>query len=186
MGARAPLERAKAHRDGCKLQSQKVDIDSERLKSLVDDLDIDELLNLVSLTDIAQAWCRYETKHEHDLQSATEDPDWWAVDLWNTHEFLKDEDRRREGLLALLEVASTGYILGMIGAGPLEDFITADEDRVRWLEFQAAESPNLREALKSAWIEHTRPRWVIERLERAARGPMVRAVRPPGAGAGRS
>ncbi len=48
-----------------------------------------------------------------------------------------DEERLRDGVLALVAAAETDQDFGNIGAAVLEYVVTTDEDRLRWLEAQA-------------------------------------------------
>jgi hypothetical protein len=45
-----------------------------------------------------------------------------------------DEHRVRAGLSALVERATSDFVLECVGAGPLEGFVCDDESRIRWIE----------------------------------------------------
>jgi hypothetical protein len=83
-----------------------------------------------------------------------------------------NEEVARELLVKLVDHAPSDDVLGNVGAGPLEDFIDGDDDRVRWIEEQAASSPKFRTALAKVWI-WSEPAWVFERVERAAGVPLA-------------
>ena len=66
----------------------------------------------------------------------------------------------------LVERAPNDRVLGGVGAGPLEDFISDNEDRLLWIERRAAASARFREALRHVWIWELGPN-VLARVERA-------------------
>jgi hypothetical protein len=68
-------------------------------------------------------------------------------------------------------------LLGYVGAGPLEIFVSNDESRIRWIEEQAARSPRFRRALGNVWTWGTESNEVAARMEAAAG---VRLARPKG------
>jgi Family of unknown function (DUF6869) len=146
--------------------------DPKHLQELLDDFRMDELLSLVTLEEIAEAWCRYQTR-PHIAGVEEEDADWWAVELLMDSDFLSDERRVRQTLTLLINQAPSEDVLGVVAAGPLENFVTDDEDRLRWIEEQAKESPRFREALRRAWLWDL-PAEAFARLERAAGGELPR------------
>ncbi len=143
------------------------------LVRLLDDDRLNDLLARVSLTDVADAWRCYYERSISGEQVDYSDPDWWAVQFWLSPAPVFDrEELGREGLLAL--VTSVGDdLLHYVGAGPLEDFIDAIEDRIRWFEESAARLPEFRKALAYVHVGYE-PEWVWDRLERAAGVPLVR------------
>jgi hypothetical protein len=128
----------------------------------LDDDYLDRLLNTVTLDDIAAAWCR----HNSELGKGIEDPDWWAVDFVLSSDLESNRDLHRATLLKLFEHADSEDLIACVGAGPLEDFISEDEDDLQWLEAQAASNVKLRSALGGVWIRVSEP--TFERLDRAA------------------
>lgn len=151
------------------------------LQELVDDDDLDGLLARVTLDDIADAWWRHHLReYGSNTDAALADPDWWAIEAWIDHLFDKDEELCRQGIGALAERTPPGADPGNVGAGPLEEFVCADEDRLRWIEDEAERSPNFRKALGSVWIARDVPPDVFLRVERAAGTELAwPAVGPP-------
>lgn len=133
----------------------------------LEDADVQEVLDSVSLDEIAVAWvCFHQRPHAYE-DDWSEDPDWWAIEFWQSKVWYADEPVVRDGLLCLLRHASTD-VLGDIGAGPFEDYIGgADEDRLQWFETQAARSADFRQALGTVRISNE-PTEVFDRLQRAA------------------
>jgi hypothetical protein len=146
--------------------------DPKHLQELLDNFQVDELLSLVTLEEIADAWCRYQTR-PHVSGVEDEDPDWWAVELLMDSHFHADEQRVRTTLDLLIERAQDDDVLGVAAAGPLEDFLTADEDRLRWIEQRAAESLRFRQALRHVWVWRL-PSEAFARIEEAAGQPLAR------------
>jgi hypothetical protein len=135
---------------------------STRMEAMVDDGRLDDILAEVSLAEIAAAWVCYESR----AANSSDDDDWWAIEFWLGLGYQR-EDVAREGLLALVS-AAPDELLGHVGAGPFENFICADEDRIAWMEQQAAASSRFRAALANIHVWGVEKRWVAERLERAA------------------
>jgi hypothetical protein len=138
--------------------------------------DLDKLLALVSLDEIADAWWRYTMRTGSPDQRTADDqwetdPDGWASEIYYT-DIYKDEDTHREYLRALARRAPDDADLRYFGAGPLEDFIAADVDRLRWIEQEARSSDSFRRALATVWIEDLGPA-VFLRLQAAARTELV-------------
>jgi hypothetical protein len=127
------------------------------LETLVSEERVDELLQVVTPQEIAETWVRY---HHGEA-----DADWWAVELWLSLEWWADEARVRDGLLRLVDAAESDEDLAIIGAGPLETFVSEDESRVQWIEQQAPGSPALRRALAHVWAWELPDRmfWRVER-----------------------
>jgi hypothetical protein len=149
--------------------------DPVELERLVEQGAYGEVLAAVSLAEIAEAWIAYHRAEHVKLDEG--DPFWWAVDFWLSGSGVwADEDLARLGLLALIEAAPDD-LLGHVGAGPLETFVSDDESRVRWIEDQAAQSDRFRRALANVWTWGTEPNAIASRLERAAG---VRLPRPKG------
>jgi hypothetical protein len=145
--------------------------DPKRLEQLMDEFRVDEPLALVTLEEIADAWCRYQTRPHIDGVE-DEDPDWWAVELLMDSTFESDEARVRAVLDLILDRADQEEVFGVFAAGPLEEFVKdCDEDRLVWIEKRAAESSRFREALQRIWIWPLPPE-VFERVERAAGAPL--------------
>jgi hypothetical protein len=139
--------------------------------------DLDGLLALVSLDEIANAWWRYMMRRAAEGEKS--DPDWegdpdgWAIEI-NYTGILEGEDTFRDYLRALAARAPDDDVelLGYFGAGPLEDFITRDEDRLHWIEQEAERSENFRRALATVWVEDFGAS-IFLRLQAAARTELV-------------
>ncbi len=141
-----------------------VPVQSARLERLINEDRTAELLERESLESIAQTWVRYHNTESHSTARLR---DWWAIQIWLGSALLEDEDRRREGLLRLVDAAQSDNDFGIIGAGPLEDFIDDNESRLSWIEAQAQRSASFRRALAGVWI-WTIPEDAFLRVERAA------------------
>src|SRR4051794_8117767 len=115
---------------------------------------------------------RYTRAPESELEGH---PDWWAVDVWFATAFQCDEARVRAAIIALIERAPEGADLGYVGAGPLEDFICRDEERLAWVEAQAARSADFRRALANVWLDPELDPF-FDRIERAAGVPLKRPL----------
>lgn len=144
---------------------------SRHLQNLVDLRLYDELLREVTLADIGEAWVRYHHADSHPADTY-EDPDWWAVELWQ--DTLTDgdawwarEDRVRGGILAIVDAADDDDV-GIIGAAIMEAFISNDAGRLEWLEEQARVSDRFRRSLANVWIGGEVRSDVFLRVERAA------------------
>jgi hypothetical protein len=143
------------------------------MQQLVDAGQFDELLRVVSLTDVACAWMRYHHKIESGDDPGVDDPDWWAVEMWQQDASWTDEQRLRDGVLALVAAAETDQDFGRIGAGVLEYVVTNDEDRLRWIEAQARQSEPFRRCMANMYV------WGNHRDEVAARVEAAAGVRLP-------
>jgi len=148
--------------------------------------DLPTTLGRVSLEEIADAWWRYTLRsQERDRQGHSSpdehDPDWWAVELWiaSRQEHKTHEETVRQLTHLLAERAPAEGDLGFLGAGPVEDFIDADEDRLQWIEQEAERSENFRRALANAWIDDLGPT-VFLRVQRAAGTELVWPLRGSG------
>jgi|SRR5581483_6797728 len=138
------------------------------LEGLVDAGDLDGLLSRVTLDEIADAWWRHNLRDfDDDTDAALADPDWWAVEAWLDHLFDKDEALAARALRALAERVPPEADLGLLGAGPVEEFVT-DEARLCWIESEAARSPNLRAALANVYPKPSLSDEQNARLRRAA------------------
>jgi len=140
------------------------------LQRLVDDEDVAGVLAIVSLDDIAASWCGYHAREVHD----DDDPDWWAIELFMTRDFVADRRRHRAALLRLLAHADSPGVLGVVGAGPLENFVSDDEGDLRWLEAEAPRNPRLREALAVVWCDGEVTAATMARLDAVAARPLPR------------
>jgi hypothetical protein len=159
----------------------------KQLRRLVDDDEkLDDLLSLITLEDAADAWWRY-TVRSHAVQSEGRptaddpwdtDPDSWAIQLWFGKAIHEREETVRQFLHLLAERAPAEGELSYLGAGPVEDFVCDDEERLLWIEEEASRSPNFRGALANVWAWRLPPE-IFLRLERAARVPLSW---PPSAG----
>jgi hypothetical protein len=139
----------------------------DELMALVDERHLDRLLAVVTIEDVADAWWRYTTR-DRTKPDELADAHWWAIELWIGGGPVWDrEDLVRRGLAALAERAPDGADLGSLGAGPIEDSVIEDDDRLRWIEEQAERSPNFKAALANVWIQNLSPGTFL-RVERAA------------------
>ena len=140
-------------------------VDHRKLERLVDEDAIDELFRLVTWDEAAQAWHRHSLWRRavaaKDVDIA-EHPDWWAKELWHSTMLWDTGEMVRSGLLALVVQAPDETALSFVGAGPLEDFVSTNEDDLRWLEEQAATSQRFRKALANVWC--CLPPQVFDRL----------------------
>jgi hypothetical protein len=148
----------------------------DHLNELCDRGELEDLLALVSLDTVATTWCRYT---ERSLAARSEglsyeDPDWWAVNFFLCEAFWRDRNLRRRGLLALLRATDNERVLGCVGAGPLENFVSDDEDDLRWLEEQAPHSESFRIALRNVWADTYVTEATMARLDAAAGEPLAR------------
>jgi hypothetical protein len=138
---------------------------SKELQRLVDEDDLEGLFDVLSVEEIADAWWRY-TQSDPKLRNV-DHPDWWAVELWLGRSVFESEDRGHELIHALAERAPDSADLGFLGAGPVEDYISADEAALQWVEAEARRSENYRKALASVWVDHLPPDAFL-RVEAAA------------------
>src|SRR3954454_9973028 len=150
--------------------------DQDRLNDLCNRGELDELLALVPLDTVAATWCRYTERSiaARADRLPDDDPDWWAVNFFLCRAFWRDGDLQRRGLLALVRATVDERVLGCIGAGPLEDFISDNEEDLLWLEEQARENESLRIALRHVWADTYVTRATMERLDAAAARPLAR------------
>ena len=145
------------------------------MQQLVDARRFDELLRVVSLAEVAHAWMRYQHKVQSGVNPDVDDPDWWAVEMWQEDASWADEQRLREGVLELVAAAETDHDFGIIGAAVLEYVITDDEDRLRWVEAEAQKSEPFRRSMANMYVWGVHRDAVAARVEAAAR---VRLPRP--------
>lgn len=141
------------------------------LEALVDADELDAVLALVSLDEVAEAWCRYQSVH-HPF-GEEEHPDRWAADLLLSREVFRRNELYRTLLLKLVEHADV-EVLGVVGAGPLENFGLVDEENLVWLEQQCRVNSRLRQALANVWVWGELPPAICRRIERAAEVPLAR------------
>ena len=149
---------------------------SQELEELAED--VERLTAVVSIEDIADAWWRYTLRAQDGEAPSENDADWWAVYLWVNPSTYEHESFLRAGLRALADRAPDGADLGYLGAGPVENFVTDDEDRLRWIEREAKRSENFRSALANVWIDDVglTPE-AFERVETAAGQTLRRTPR---------
>jgi len=138
----------------------------------LDDDYVDRLLAMVTLDDIADAWCR----HNSEFGKGIDDPDWWAVDFVLSCGLDMNRELERAILPKLVEHADSEHLIACVGAGPLEDFISEDEDDLRWLEAQAASNVKFRTALGVVRVRVSES--TFERLDRAAGRRLRRPISP--------
>jgi hypothetical protein len=151
-----------------------VDDRSTLLQELIDVEDIDRLIEIVTLDEIATAWCRYSSlRHSVD----DDDPDWWAIELFMTSEIFKRTALYRALLLKLVEHAQSDGVIGAVGAGPLENFVSDDQDDLMWLESECQFNEKLRRALGGVWCAGEVSAETLERLDAAA-GTQLARPRP--------
>jgi hypothetical protein len=136
------------------------------LQEFVDDERLDDLLQVVSLEGIAAAWRCYTARSAAGEYVDFDDPDWWAVEFWLSGGLAYQRDETaREGLLALVR-AVPDELLEDVGAGPLENFIRADEEVVSWIVSEARANGRFRQVLRFVCLA-AEQEWVRERLTAA-------------------
>jgi hypothetical protein len=140
------------------------------LQELVGHGEIDAVLAIVTLDEIGQAWSRYTEQAHAD----EDDPDVWAILLIGESDFRADRTRWRAALLKLVEHAGSDDVLAVVGAGPLEEFVSDDEDDLRWLEEQGSTNPLLRKALAGVWCDNDLSSKTMKRLDAVAGRPLHR------------
>ena len=140
-------------------QCDPVHVSRPDVDALLEELRVDEVLKIVAPQEVAETWMRY--------QSDPVESDFWAVSLWMERTWWADEDRVRDGILRLVDLAVSEQDYCDIGASVLEDFATDDESRLHWIERQAAASDDFRQALECMWVWRL-PDKAFRRLERAA------------------
>lgn len=128
----------------------------------------------MTLTEVAQAWMRYQHRYQADGDPGIHDPDWWAVDAWMAVEWWADENRVRAGLLELVAAAETDADFGTLGAAIMELFVTDDERRLGWLEQQAAHSEPFHRSLRNVHIWGEQSDVIAQRVEAAAAARLPR------------
>jgi Family of unknown function (DUF6869) len=97
--------------------------------------------------------------------SCDDDP---VASVFSVMERIRDEEHLRELLTLLVELAPDNDVLGVVGAGPLEDFVkAADDERLRWIESEADRYPKFRQALSQVWISG-KPAQTFLRVQEAA------------------
>lgn len=153
-------------------------IDPAEARRLLDAGQNDRLLSLVSAEECGLAWCRYATRDwevEEGHLDWGADPDGWAAELCHEREFWANEEYVRSFLVTIADTAPEP-ILGLVGAGPLWEFLNSDDDpnwlddpeRIGWVEAQATRSERFRRALGSAKIADDASQEAIARLDAAA------------------
>lgn len=155
--------------------------DPRLLRELVEVGELDELFSLITLGDMARAWINVQHRDDSDDEINDDDPDWWAMELWWSATWWTDanNERVRAGLLALVDAAETEHDLGMIGAAPLESFVSDRADDLDWLETECATRPKLRRALAGVWCSDIVSVATLDRLDAAAGVRLDRAHKPP-------
>ena len=130
--------------------------------------DLQAVRAMVSVDEIADAWWRYMLRVGTSAPEGWgSDPDDWASELWHEEAVLRDEEFARDLLRALAERAPSGADMGVLGAGPVEDFAT-NELRLRWIEAEAGRSRNFRAALANIYPQRSLSEEQNARLRRAA------------------
>jgi CspA family cold shock protein len=142
------------------------------LEALVRNGDLAAIFAIATLDDVAESWARYSERADRP----EDDPDWWAVDLLMTSEFLEDGALWRATILKLLEYATTSSLAGAVGAGTLENFVSDDEDDLRWIEEQCRTNGRFREALRWVWCDSFVTPGTMLRLDAAAGEPLSRSA----------
>lgn len=144
---------------------------SRELDELIMQGRLDVVLQHVTVDEFATAWCRYSAQPSDE--HAEEDPDWWAISF-TISAALEHHPIVRPLLLALIDAAPDERVVGNIGAGPLEDFISDDEDDLAWLEAESPSRPKLAQAVAGAWVAGSVSASTLVRLDRIAGVPLVR------------
>jgi hypothetical protein len=89
-----------------------------------------------------------------------------AVDLVLTIAEWADEALHRQILLRLVDDADDERIWH-VAAGPLEDFLTDNDHRLRWMEHQCVHHPGFQKALQGVWTHGKSPE-TAARIEAAS------------------
>jgi hypothetical protein len=138
-----------------------VDVDNgaEMLARAVDSDDVATVLEMQSPAEIAEAWWR---SNRSGRLGEADDADWWAVvfvfGCWRW------PDVAEPVILNLVRLARDEAELAFVGAGPIEDYIVAEERRVSWLERNATESERFKDALRNVYSHSIEEQWVVDRL----------------------
>lgn len=115
---------------------------------------------LFGLARVVRAYLEYQ-RTESDL-------DFWAYSVIGAL-IAEDPVEAWNVLLALVAEAPDDDVLGVIGAGFLEDFVSSHAvTYIDKIEATAAANPRFRQALACTWIWNAVPEPVFERLARAA------------------
>jgi len=151
------------------------------LEAAVESGDVNRVLSLTTVEDIADAWwratARWTPGESAGEQDMTSDPDWWALEFWVGGAPVYDDQAIVQlGLVALADRAPQGSEVSHLGAGPLENYVNDDDDRLSWLEQQAQRSVFFQKALGTIWCDDLTEA-SIRRLERAAGTALARAKR---------
>lgn len=143
----------------------------EEFEHLIMQGNLDAVLQSVSVDEVAEAWCRFTARSRGER--GDDDPDWWAIAFAMTAG-MEGHPVVRPLLLALVDAAPNERVVGGIGAGPLEDFISDNEDDLAWLESQAASRPKLANAVRGSWVAGSVSESTLARLDRIAGEPLDR------------
>ncbi len=115
------------------------------------------------MTDLAEVWCRwYDAGAGDDEWAEQEVLAGLSAGAWSVQ-------RSWLVVLALLAAAPNDKVLGIIGAGPIEDLLAREPDKVA--ELIAAEAPGnrpLRLALSHTWRLDPVPEDTFESVKRLA------------------
>jgi hypothetical protein len=136
---------------------------------LDDDYDFWQEHPVPSDRDIArlcETWITYQRRYEHVRDGDGDDPDWWAVGalLQTLPEPRLETEWRVIRCLCALAGPADSWIIEMIGASPLENFLEEHGDEAMDLVAPAAESdPVLMDALAKVWAFDAPVRPRIER-----------------------
>jgi hypothetical protein len=154
--------------------------DPRMLWDLVDAGDLDSLFSIATLADMARSWINVQHREDSSDDIRDDDPDWWVLELWWSSAWWTDDntERIRAGMLALVEAAETDDDLGLIGAGPLEGFVSDNAADLEWLESECAKSPKLRRALADVWCSDNVSEATLDRLDAAAGVSLARHLQP--------
>jgi len=122
---------------------------------------------------IADAWCRHQ-ELRRDI-ALDDEPTWWSLDLLMHNDIYAERYRGvlPEILLALVARADDDDTLGLVGAWPLENFVSDLPADVEWLEHECRDNRRLRRALSHSWYSHDVSVDTNRRLDAARREPMV-------------
>jgi hypothetical protein len=109
-----------------------VETDGERRERLVDDAMFDELLREVTLSDIAEAYWRYQSAWDEHDGHPEGSPDYWALCLWMSFDWWEggDEAHVRQGVLELVERVESDEDFSFLGAAVMEMLFADGTDRV--------------------------------------------------------
>jgi hypothetical protein len=121
-----------------------------------------------SITDIANSWINYQIQHEENGNPGYEHPDWYALEqLWEYIEI--NQDKALATMDKIVEASDKDYVLGAMGAGPLEDLLCTETSSryVQGIIDRANRNKKWELAFGCVWTSRFQDRKVAARVEQA-------------------